>query len=1406
MFAETWSKLGLWTAAAYCAAACGTAQVAPAGADGATGGEDTILADLTAEDTGKLPLEDGFVDVATPDVAAAVDTAIDALSADIEAKCPGAPGCSCKENADCDNAQCLETGSGKVCATPCVDKCADGYKCTLVNSGGGDPVTICVPKYVHLCDPCVKSKDCQTLGSSDAACVNEASQGNFCGTACGSDGDCAAGYGCQSVNSVEGAKVQQCVKTSTAPELKFGQCVCTDLAVAQKAQTNCFVEHKNDKGELVGKCAGVRACGASGLTTCAAPALDVEVCDGKDNNCDGKTDENTCNSGGVCNVGTCDPQTGCQYNKLNNVPCDADKNACTENDQCKQGICVPGPGKICDDGNPCTADSCDPASGCTKTADDGKLCDADGNACTLADHCEGSTCTAGKPVVCDNTNPCSKASCDAISGKCVGKSLQDGAPCEDGTVCTQGDVCKTGECLGKIVSCDDNNPCTGNSCDPITGCGATNLDGLGCDDDNPCTIGDLCKAGACVKGATKPCDSGASCVAGACSLTTGKCEYKNKSDDAACNDGDGCTANDSCGGGVCQGKGLNCDDSNPCSNDSCDKITGCVHIANVSPCSDGDACTQSDGCANSLCASGPKKICDDGVLCTADSCDKASGVCVFNAVGMNGFPCDDGNGCTLGDNCKNGICSIGIAKDCNDNNVCTDDLCDKVKGCTVFPNSKPCSDGNACTKNDTCAFGDCEGVTLNCNDGNVCTDEGCDAKKGCIFNNTNALCDDGNKCTKGDVCAAGKCAGPVGCSAAGVCAQGNSCVCKQGYSGDGFSCDDINECVKGLFTCPANTDCNNTIGSYTCPCKVGFGDCNNNVVDGCEHDVSGDMNNCGQCGNVCTVLQTCASNFCVDLVPPVVNDGSLVKGTDLFYQYSPLVAGFINANWNPIPKATSYQVAVGTTPGGVDIAAYADVGNVTSVSVKNLALAGAWNSPKVYYVSVKAVAGVAVGKPFTSNGVRIAEAATWTGTVTGLRPPDALGGYTQNWPTGGMLAVYGKHYFETVTIAQGASVNVQGWGKVDNVQENVAADAVAVTAPKDGWLELYANNITVNGTITASGRGYGGGGAGGATCGDMAPRGHGGNGGLGGEGGNGDSNGCAGGGGGGGGAPFGPSGSSDCVPGGMGSLTGGGGGSSGQWGCDFGAVGGDGGVPAGAGDAGGVGDIGGSPVPNQAGAGSTGGAGEFSDGGGGGGGIDGVAASRGGGGGGGYGAGGGGDNDDNGVAGAGPFAGAGGATNNPADNGAPGGYAAPGANGDLTKDHSLLLGSGGGGGGGSESQAGGGGGAAGGGYIKLFGKIGLTIGATAKLLANGAGGGGGSCDDDDDSRIGGIGGAGAGGGILLDSAALIINSIGTSFSARGGTGDLTIGGTIKLFYTTLVGTKPAQAGRIYDAGAGSFVP
>jgi len=48
------------------------------------------------------------------------------------------------------------------------------------------------------------------------------------------------------------------------------------------------------------------------------------------------------------------------------------------------------------------------------------------------------------------------------------------------------------------------------------------------------------------------------------------------------------------------------------------------------------------------------------------------------------------------------------------------------------------------------------------------------------------------------------------------------CTCKVGYSGDGKTCKDIDECSASAGVCDVNANCKNTLGSHVCSCKAGF--------------------------------------------------------------------------------------------------------------------------------------------------------------------------------------------------------------------------------------------------------------------------------------------------------------------------------------------------------------------------------------------------------------------------------------------------------------------------------------------------------------------------------------------------------------------------------------------------------
>jgi hypothetical protein len=204
----------------------------------------------------------------------------------------------------------------------------------------------------------------------------------------------------------------------------------------------------------------------------------------------------------------------------------------------------------CDDANPCTDDGCDAANACVHLAN-AATC-SDGNVCTVDDVCSDASCTPGTITTCDDGNACTTdGACDSVSG-CT--PVTNTEACDDGDACTSGDKCGNGACLaGSAVNCDDQNPCTTDSC-AAGGCTHSN-NSNSCSDGNFCTLSDTCQAGACSPGSAKTCTASGTCHdVGTCNPGTGVCSNPNSSDGTTCSDGNTCTLEDACVSGSCTGK------------------------------------------------------------------------------------------------------------------------------------------------------------------------------------------------------------------------------------------------------------------------------------------------------------------------------------------------------------------------------------------------------------------------------------------------------------------------------------------------------------------------------------------------------------------------------------------------------------------------------------------------------------------------------------------------------------------------------------------------------------------------------------------------------------------------------------------------------------------------------------
>jgi len=462
--------------------------------------------------------------------------------------CLGGPARSCDDHNGCTDDTC-DPAHGCVHAGNSA-QCEDGSVCTVGDAcaGGvcvGGPGMRCDdgnPCTDDTCDPargCVHSPNTAPCDDGNACTTGDMCGGGTClggaapacsdGNPCTDDG-CDPGHGC--IHSLNAAPCDDGNACTTHDECGDGTCrgglalECNDGDPCTDDQcdpaTGCTYVHN------VGPCDDGDACTTG--DTCQAG-----VCVGRAGP--------ACDDGNPCTNDACDPARGCVHAD-NTAPCD-DHDACTTDDRCADGACTGGPARTCDDGNPCTDDACEPATGCV-AADNAAACD-DGSACTVDDSCAGGQCVGGPAPTCDDGNPCTDDVCDPAGG-CTHPT--NTAPCDDGSACTVDDTCAGGACVGGPPrDCDDGNGCTDDACDRVGGC--VHLDNTEpCDDGDACTTTDACVAGVCVGGMPPTCDDQDVCTDDTCDPARG-CAFAPNT--APCDDGDACTAQDTCAAGVCGG-------------------------------------------------------------------------------------------------------------------------------------------------------------------------------------------------------------------------------------------------------------------------------------------------------------------------------------------------------------------------------------------------------------------------------------------------------------------------------------------------------------------------------------------------------------------------------------------------------------------------------------------------------------------------------------------------------------------------------------------------------------------------------------------------------------------------------------------------------------------------------------
>lgn len=578
---------------------------------------------------------------------------------------------------------------------------------------------------------------------------------------------------------------------------------------------------------------------------------DVEFEEASDAEVEGETDVDApcvpvaCDDGEVCNgVEVCSAEGRCLSGA--SAP---DGTACGAGRICRDGVCRdsycgdgvtdPGADEVCDDGNAVPGDGCE--YDCRWTCETDALCD------------DGALCNGVE-------------SCDLTRHACrPGVAAADGTPClrpEGDGVC-RGGLCAPIECGDGVVDpgeeCDDHNLVPGDGCE--SDCTWT------CEDDGECADGSTCNG-------FETCDVGLhDCRAGV-----------PQSDGAECNlDGDPATREicldgscwpTRCGDGfVDDANGETCDDGNLAPGDGCENDCRFT-CTTAADCANGELCDGDESCDGTTHRCLPGTPVPDGSSCTrpgGDAGECRGGVCAAPNCGNGtldpGEDCDDG-GSVAGDGCEPS-CRFSCASevDCGEtpvDNPCTTDVCQANavgQACVRSNNTDPCNDADACTVDDVCADGRCEGLPLDadgdghgpapacggdCDDGNRDVHPGAVEACNAVDDDCDGATDDGTgmTCASGSsrVCTTGGgCLGSQTCSAACVweaCQAGTIETCNGLDDNCDGATDETFDCRLGAREA-CRTSCG-SLGSQVCapgcswgPC-LGRERCGNAADDDCD--------------------------------------------------------------------------------------------------------------------------------------------------------------------------------------------------------------------------------------------------------------------------------------------------------------------------------------------------------------------------------------------------------------------------------------------------------------------------------------------------------------------------------------------------------------------------------------------
>lgn len=215
---------------------------------------------------------------------------------------------------------------------------------------------------------------------------------------------------------------------------------------------------------------------------------------------------------------------------------------------------------------------------------------------------------------CDDDNPCTEDWCDPMTGTCVW--FREGlnyTNCGDDIFCNGLDYCLDGDCIHEeaCASLPTCGVCAMDHCNEeleICECIVAAYEGTSCDDGFWCTGEDnVCDdTGNCIYEYPCPIFHENPCMQYACNEAGERCDEEPKVDGEQCADDDHCNGIEYCLDGECSASVRACVDGDPCTEDVCIPETGTCRVP----------APEIEGCE--YCTD--PSVCDDGDPWTDDYC------------------------------------------------------------------------------------------------------------------------------------------------------------------------------------------------------------------------------------------------------------------------------------------------------------------------------------------------------------------------------------------------------------------------------------------------------------------------------------------------------------------------------------------------------------------------------------------------------------------------------------------------------------------------------------------------------------------------------------------------------------------------------------------------------------------